>query len=191
MSEIDRSWTEMAAATLAAIDFFTAADDVFMLFAGAVLALQQDTLRAYAVDIARSDDWAQAAAVDAAQPTPLGGFSARVEQAMQAMRAIERANDELFVQSRPPDGLSAHEHQVHLLMARMRATAARLWLLTLQARTVGEGGAGLRLGVAGLWTRLQTVPRDVLPERAVAFTGAFYADIRSEPLDVAAWPFSP
>ena len=76
-------------------------------------------------------------------------------------------------------------------MARMRATAARLWLLTLQARAVGEGGAGLRLGVAGLWTRLQTVPRDVLPARAAAFTGTFYADIRSEPMDVAAWPFSP
>lgn len=147
MSEIDRTWTEMAAAALSAIGSF--------------------------------------------QPTPLGDFSARIKQAMQAMRAIERANDELFAHSRRPDGLSADEHQVHLLMARMRATAARLWLLTLQARAVGEGGAGPRLGVAGLWTRLQTVPRDMLPERAVAFTGAFDAGIRSEPIDVSAWPFSP
>jgi hypothetical protein len=191
MSVIDRTWTEMAAAALSAIDSFTASDEVFMLFGGAVLALQQDTVRAYAVDIAKSDDRAQAAAIDVAQPTPLGDFSARIEQAMQAMRAIERANDELFAHARRPDGLSADEHQVYLLMARMRATAARLWLLTLQARAVGEGGAGLRLGVAGLWTRLQTVPRDMLPERAVAFTGAFYAGIRSEPIDVSAWPFSP
>ena len=76
-------------------------------------------------------------------------------------------------------------------MARMRASAARLWLLTMQARAVGEGGASLRLGVSGLWTRLQTVPRDALPGRAMSFTGTFYGNVRSEPMDFTAWPLSP
>lgn len=58
MCEYDRSCTDMAAETAAAVEAFAAADDVFMLFAGAVFALQQDTLRAYAIDIARADDGA-------------------------------------------------------------------------------------------------------------------------------------
>ena len=77
------------------------------------------------------------------------------------------------------------------MQARMRATAARLWLLTVQARAGGEGGASLRLTVAGLWTRLQTVPREALPGRAPAFTGMFYDGIRCEPMDYPAWPLSP
>jgi len=49
----------------------------------------------------------------------------------------------------------------------------------------------LRLGVSGLWTRLQTMPRAALPERAGAFTGSFYGNIRSEPMNFAAWPLTP
>jgi hypothetical protein len=76
-------------------------------------------------------------------------------------------------------------------MARMRATAARLWLLTMEARAGNGGGAGLRLGVAGMWTLLQAAPRDALAERAGVFAGTFYAGIRSAEIDVAAWPMSP
>jgi hypothetical protein len=52
-------------------------------------------------------------------------------------------------------------------------------------------GVGLRLGVAGLWTRLQTVPRETLTERAPAFTGMYYENIRSDPPEFSAWPMSP
>jgi hypothetical protein len=190
MPDSDRTWNDMAAETAAAIDNFVTVDEVFMLFAGAVLALHQDTIRAFAVDMARADDPGQAAAIDAAQPTPLGDFSARVSQMMEALRAIERANTEVMAQPRPP-ALTPEMFHIHILIARLRATAARLWLLTMQARAVGEGGAGLRVGVAGLWTRLATVPRDALAERAAVFTGTFYSGIRSDPLDVAAWPLSP
>jgi hypothetical protein len=191
MSEYDRSWTDMAAETASAVEAFAAADDVFMLFAGAVFALQQDTLRAYAIDIARADDGAQVAAIDAAQPTPLGDFATRVGLMMDAMRCIESANLGVLEQQSPPPDRRADQHQLGLLMARMRATAARLWLLTIQARAGDGGGAGLRVGVAGMWTRLQSVPRAALPERAISFTGTFYGDIRSEPMDYAAWPLSP
>ena len=52
-------------------------------------------------------------------------------------------------------------------------------------------GVGLRLGVAGIWTRLQTVPRETLAERAPAFTGMYYENIRSDPPEFSAWPLSP
>jgi hypothetical protein len=183
-------WHDMAAETAAAISSFAAGEEVFALFAGAVLALHQDTLHAYAIDMSKADDAGQAAAIDAAQPTPLGGFDRRVGLAMDALRKIERAN--LGVLEQPaPEGLAPDAHRVHLTMARMRATAARLWLLTMEARAGDGGGAGLRLGVAGMWTRLQTVPREAVAERAGIFAGSFYADIRSAEIDVAVWPMSP
>ncbi len=193
MADLDRAWNDMAAAVTAAVEDFAAVDEVFLLFAAAVFALHQDTVRAYGIDMAKADDPGQAAAIDAAQPTPLGGFSARVGLAMDALLTIERANGELA--ANPPAGGDADVARIELLMARMRATAARLWLLTMQARAVGQregqAGAGLRLGVAGLWTRLQTVPRDTLTERAPAFTGMFYENIRSDPPEFMAWPLSP
>jgi len=125
------------------------------------------------------------------KPTPLDDFAARVGLMMGAMINIELANRSVLDQQNPPAGIDTDWHQLHLLMARMRATAARLWLLTIQARAGDAGGAGLRVGVAGMWTRLQTVPRAALPERAMSFTGTFYGGIRSEPMDFAAWPLSP
>lgn len=189
MTDLDRSWNDVAAATASAVESYAAIEDIFLLFAGAVFALHQDTLHAYAIDMAKADDPRQAAAIDAAQPTPLGGYQQRVDLAMDALLAIERANGELLAS--PPEDDGSDVYRIEMLMARMRATASRLWLLTMQARAVGEGGAGLRLGVAGLWTRLQTVPRDALPGRAPAFTGMFYDGIRSEPLDYPAWPLRP
>lgn len=180
----------MAAATTAAVEAFAAVDEVFLLFGAAVFALHQDTVRAYGIDMAKADDPGQAAAIDAAQPTPLGGFSARVGLAMDALIIIERANGELLANP-PVGGKETDVLLLELLMTRMRASAARLWLLTVQARAVGEGGAGLRLAVAGMWTRLQTVPREALAERAAVFTGMFYQDIRSEPMEFSAWPMSP
>ena len=195
MTDPDLSWNDMAAETVATVETFAAVEPVFLLFAGAVFALHQDTLRALAVDMAKADEPGQAAAIDAAQPTPLGGFAARVVLAMDALRNIERANIAVLAEPRAPAAPGADAAQIHLLMARMRASAARLWLLTLQARAVGQregqAGASLRLGVSGLWTRLQTVPRDALPERAPAFAGTYYAGVKSAPMDFSAWPMSP
>ncbi len=188
-TDLDRSWNDVAAATAAAVESYAAVDDVFLLFAAAVFALHQDTLHAYAIDMGRADDPRQAAAIDAAQPTPIGGYVQRVDLAMDALIAIERANGEIL--ANPPKDNGSDAYRLEMLMARMRATASRLWLLTMQARAVGEGGVGLRLGVAGLWTRLQTVPRDSLSARAPAFTGMFYDGVRSDPLDYEAWPLRP
>ena len=187
--ELDRSWTELVAATLAAVEAFAAVEDVLQLFAAAVFALHQDTIRAYAIDMSKAASAGQTAAIDAAQPTPLGNFAKRIDLVMTALRAVESANAALL--SHPPPGAVTDEQLIVLSMARLRTTAAQLWRLTLQARAVGEGGPGLLLGVTGMWTRLQTVPREALPARAAAFTGTFYRDVRSDPMDYAAWPLSP
>jgi hypothetical protein len=189
VTDLDRSWHDMAAATTAAVEAFAAVDEVFLLFATAVFALHQDTMRAYGIDMARADDPGQAPAIDAAQPTPLGGFSARVDLAMDALLVIERANGEIL--AHPPAGKESEVLLLELLLTRMRASAARLWLLTMQARAGGDGGAGLRLAVAGMWTRLQTVPRLAVAERAAIFTGMYFENIRSERPEFSAWPLSP
>ena len=88
MADLDRSWNDVAAVTASAVEAFAAVDDIFLLFAAAVFALHQDTLHAYAIDMAKADDPRQVAAIDAAQPTPLGGYSARVDLAMDALIAI-------------------------------------------------------------------------------------------------------
>lgn len=186
----DLTWIDMAAETSAAVENLTANDEVFALLAGAVYALHQDTLRACAVDMARADDTMQAAAIDAAQPTPLGDFAARVAMTMQALHAIERANRGALEQA-PLPGADAATAHIHRSLAHLRLVAARLWLLTMQARAGEEGGAGLRVGVAGLWTRLQTVSREKLAEGTRVFAGTYYANIRSDPLDLDAWPLSP
>jgi len=190
MSGQDLTWIEMAAETTAAVENLTANDEVFALLAGAVYALHQDTLRACAVDMARADDTAQAAAIDAAQPTPLGDFDMRVGVTMSALQAIERANRGVLNQAALP-GADATTAHIHRSLAHLRLTAARLWLLTLQARAGEEGGAGLRVGVAGLWTSLQTVSRERLAEGVRVFVGTYYTNVRSEPVDLGAWPLNP
>lgn len=188
MSIADLSWTEMAAETTATVEMFSANEAVFALFAGAVYALHQDTLRASAVDMASADDTDQAAAINAAQPSPMGDFAARLIVTSNALRQVESANRGVIGQAPHADN---DERRVAIALARLRLTAARLWLLTLQARVGDAGGAGLRVGVAGLWSRLQTVPPAAIAEGAAAFTGTFYSGVRTCPIDVAAWPLSP
>jgi hypothetical protein len=186
----DLTWIDMAAETTAAVEKLTANDEIFALLAGAVYALHQDTLRACAVDMARADDTAQAAAIDAAQPTPLGGFAARIAVTMQALMSIERANRGILEQA-PAPGADAETAHIHCSIAHLRLVAARLWLLTMQARVGEGGGAGLRVGVAGLWSRLRTVPRERLAEGTRVFAGTYYTRVRSDPQDLTAWPLSP
>ncbi len=190
MSEPDISWIDMAAQATAAVESFATNEELLALFAGAVFALHQDTIHACAVDMARADDPGQAAAINAAQPTPLGDYAARVVLTMKALGTIERANRELIAHGLSPD-IAQDAARVHLSLARLRLTAARLWLLTMQARAGDGGGAGLRVGVAGLWARLQTVPGNKLGESANIFVGSYYDNIRSDQLDLAAWPLSP
>src|SRR5882757_8533802 len=113
MDDLDRAWNDMAAATTAAVEDFAAVDEVFLLFAAAVFAPHQDTVRAYGIDMAKADGPGQAAAIDAAQPTPVGGFAARVGLAMDALLTIERANGELAVN--PPAGDNADLVRLELL----------------------------------------------------------------------------
>lgn len=178
----------MAAETVQAVEFFAANETVLALFAGAVLALHQDTLRASAIDMARADDAGQAAALDAAGTSPLGDYADRLRLTMDALRQIENANRGFLAQSVPAGD---DNQRVAVALARLRLCAARLWLLTLQARAGEEGGAGLRIGVAGLWTRLQTMSPEVIGEGANAFAGTFYNGVRSSPIDLAVWPLNP
>ena len=72
---------------------------------------------------------------------------------------------------------SAQSYQTHMVSARMRSIAARIWLLTTYAR-VGErlgmkanSATILNLGVGNLWMMLGVTNVDDLRETAKFFTG--------------------
>lgn len=77
MDDLERPWNDLAAATSAAVEAFAAADDVFLLFAAAVFALHQDTLRACAIDMARDGVSGQAGGIGLAMDAAADGAARR------------------------------------------------------------------------------------------------------------------
>lgn len=145
----DRAWIDMEMSTMLTMKAFFQSREIFVMFAGAVFALHQDTLRAYSIDMRKTDYVLMGAAMDKMQPRMLGDFPTRVGLTMQAMHNIDNLNLDMLDNPNRPANVDEKEYQIHLLMARTRSTAARLWLLTIYSR-VKENGAGLKLGVMNM-----------------------------------------
>jgi hypothetical protein len=56
ISDADRSWIDMEWSTMSMMKSFFESNEIFTMFAGAAFALHQDTLRAYAIDMRKTDD---------------------------------------------------------------------------------------------------------------------------------------
>lgn len=188
ISDVDRSWIDMEWSTMSMMKSFFESNEIFTMFAGAAFALHQDTLRAYAIDMRKTDDVLLGAAMDKMRPSTLGDLPARVGLTMQAMHGVDNMNLDMIDKPEPPAGVDQKESQFHLLMARMRSTAARVWLLTIYSKVKDGGRSGMKLGVFNMWTMLQMVPREARHDDAKMFTGMFYNNVRSEPMDFTMWP---
>ena len=183
-NEIVRPWLTMERSTVSLIRDFAKMGGLQM-FAGAVFALQQDTLQAYGIDMRKTDDAFSAAALDRALPHKLGEFPERYELTLRAMQDIDNLNLD-YIAGEKPIGLTEEQHRINLLGARIRSEASRIWLLTMMSKI--DQYSTLRLGAVTIWTALQTVLPDELFEDAKSFTGTYFNGIRSNPLNLNHWP---
>ncbi len=172
--------------TLRTVEMYFAERPIFAVLAGAVFALHQHTLRAYAVDL-RNLDVNLGATIDKIRPSTLGNFPKRVRLTVDALHQIDDFNlDQRDKYNQvPPSGTDAKEYQFQELLAAMRFTAARIWLLTIYSKI--KKGEGSNASLLKIWSRLQTLPAADLHEEAKFFTGTFYNNVRSEPLDLTMW----
>jgi hypothetical protein len=160
----------------------------FLMLSGAVFALHQDMLKARGVDMRKTDVLSSVAL------HRFGTFHERVRSTMNALYDIDDTNLDLLQQERPAQ--TEQTYQVHAASARMRSTAARVWLLTTYARVVECLGTKpslatlLNLGVSNMWMMLGAVNADDLRENANFFTGTYF-DVRSRPMNFDHWPHRP
>lgn len=178
ISENDRYWMDEHLRTVSVVKmYFSEAREVFVYFCGAVFALHQDTLRAYAVDMSRTEDLVRGVDLQKLWPNNLGYFSRRVQLTKEAMCHITDPA------SAVPSDLDQADQNTSIMVACMRVTAARVWLLTMEAKT----NALFIPSSMTIWTMLQMVsPVDLLPG-AREFSGLFYNNVRSDTMDTSDW----
>jgi hypothetical protein len=175
-SDSDRFWLNTMEDTISMVRIISHDRTLLLMLAGAVFALHQDMLKARGVDMRK-------------------GFSERVRPTVNALYDIDDNNLDLLQGSHSAEG--AQTYQTHMVAARLRSAAARIWLLTLHAR-VGEGlGIAanlvtiLNLGVGNLWMMLGVVRAEDLRETATFFTGSYFEGVRSRPIKLKDWPYRP
>ena len=170
MFDVDRIWLDTMEETISIVRMMFADRALLLMLSGAVFALHQDMLKARQIDMRK-----------------VGMFRERVHSTIKALYDIDDANLDLLEQEQPCQ--TYHEHS---LPARMRSTAARIWLLTTYA-TVAESfgtspsvATSLNLGIGNLWMILGAVDARELRENANFFTGTYFSDVRSKSMNLKA-----
>ena len=193
ISDDDRFWLDTMENTISLVRMIFSDRALFLMLSGAVFALHQDMLKARGVDM-RKTDVLSGVALDTLIPHKLGTFPERVRWSMNALYDIDDTNLDL-VQQRPAQ--TEQKYQAHAVSARMRSTAARVWLLTTYATVVESLGTKpslatlLNLGVGNMWMMLGAVNADDLRENANFFTGTYFSGVRSKPMNLNHWPHRP
>ena len=175
LSDADRFWLDTMDETISIVRtmFFDRA--LLLMLAGAVFALHQDMLKAREIDMRKVEM-----------------FRERVRSTIKALYDIDDANLDLLEQELP-----CQTYHEHALPARMRSTAARIWLLTTYAAVAESFGTKptsatiLNLGIGNLWMMLGAVNRHELRENANFFTGTYFSDVRSKSMNLKHWPHRP
>ena len=148
---------------------------LLLMLSGAVFALHQDMLKARGIDMRK-----------------IWMFCERVHSTIKALYDIDDANRDLLEQQQP-----CQTYHEHALPARMRSTAARIWLLTAYTAVAESFGTKpslatiLNLGIGNLWMMLGAVDSYELRENANFFTGTYFSDVRSKSMNLRHWPHHP
>jgi hypothetical protein len=167
---------------------------LFLMLSGAVFALHQDMLKARGIDM-RKTAVLSGVALDKMIPHKAGTFPERVRSTMEALYDIDDTNLEVMQQEQPAQ--TEQTYAAHAVSARMRSTAARVWLLTTYATVVESLGTKpslatiLNLGVSNMWMMLRAVDADTLRENANFFTGTYFSGVRSKSMNLKHWPHRP
>jgi hypothetical protein len=183
-----RVWIDMECSTMALMKDFMAAGDLLQMFAGAVFALQQDTLLMYSVDMWKTDDTLMNAVMDRMRPSRHGDFPERLVLVLKALYAIDNANLDVTENRVPPPGVSQQEHTAKIIIASMRSQAARVWLMTINSKIENSDAAQIKLGVMTMWLMLQAVPGAIAAKEALNFSGDYYNNVRTERFHPGTWP---
>ena len=177
-SDNDRFWLDTMEDTISMVRMIFNDRTLFLMLAGAVFALHQDMLKACGMDMRN-----------------VTMFSDGIRPALNALYDIDDNNLELLQGQQPTQ--SAQTYQTHIVSARMRSIAARIWLLTTYAR-VGERlgmkanlATILNLGVGNLWMMLGVINADDLRETAKFFTGTYFSGVRTKTMKLKDWPHRP
>jgi hypothetical protein len=147
ISEEFRMWIEMECSTMELMKNFMADGDLLGMFAGAVFALQQDTLLMYSVDMWKTDDVLLNVAMDRMRPSRHGDFPERLALVHKALYAVDNVNLDIRDRTAPPD-TSQQQHNAKIIIATMRSQAARVWLMTINSKIKNSKAAQIKLGVA-------------------------------------------
>ena len=121
----DRFWLDTMEDTISMVRMIFNDRTLFLMLAGAVFALHQDMLKACGVDMRN-----------------LARFSEDIRLTLNALYEIDDNNLDLL-QGQPTQG--AQDYKTHMVSARMRSVAARIWLLTTYARVGARFGMTSRL----------------------------------------------
>ena len=184
ISDEDRAVLDIALQTVSTLKGLFSSRGTFVIIAGAVFALHQDTLRAYGIDMNRTEvSWGLV--MDYVQPHVLGDFPTRCDLVMNAMLGIDKMNLKLITESRPTP-VDERDPRQNPLMGRARSIASHAWLITMISKTRDD--PVLKLCVINMWAMLRTVPRKELSESAGFFTGTYFEGVRSEPMNFKHWP---
>lgn len=154
--------------------------------AGAVLALHQDTLLAFGIDLNRTDDNVWNLAMDKLQPNRLGKYPERFMIVMKQLPEMDNAWLD-FIAAGPQNGMDKNAFQPHALMARFRSTAARIWLMTMMGRQDTETGREVALSAMTIWKALSVIEKPLAVERARDYIGSFYNGVSHDDINAGAW----
>jgi hypothetical protein len=175
-SDIDRFWLDTMEDTISIVRAMFTDRALFLMLSGAVFALHQDMLKAHGIDMRK-----------------VGTTREQVRSTLNKLYDIDDMNLDLL-QEQVQTGQT---YQAHSISARMRSTAARVWLLTNYASVAESFGTKpssatiLNLGIGNLWMMLATVGADELRENANFFTGTYFSGVRSKPMLLKHWPHRP
>lgn len=184
MSKGERIFTDMQLNTSEIMRNLFSSNDLFYAFAGSVFALHQDTLKKYEIDMHRIMEVYTWEALDEVHPHPLGRFKDRVDVAFKSLLQIDDLNLEFIEKGRPQN--IDEPYKAHAMMARMRSTAARVWILTIQSKLTQS--AILQTGVFSMWLMLLAVPRERVCDSAKIFVGSYFTDVCTECVNADHWP---
>ena len=182
-------WLPYGSSTTTAVrELMEAQDGRFELYAGATLALHQDTKAFLAVDMAKTDDNAEAIGqigLDRIRQHRFGTHAERLNSTMKIMMNIENRNFDILEKEKinyhagspsAPDTIAAH----------ISIFASRTWTITIMSKL--EDFRFLELSRDTLWMYLSIVPLDVILDRAEMFTGYYYDGISCSCMNADFWP---
>lgn len=170
--------------TSAVQELMKSQDGRFELYAGATLALHQDTKAFLAVDMAKTNDASEELRqtyLDSKRTHVFGKYVDRLESALKLMHKFDNENMDFFCgghQANSDKGLA------NRVAAQANMLAARTWWITM----ISPFNRELILSKDTIWIAISTIRQEILLDKATIFTGAYFEGIRCLDMNIDFWP---